>query len=653
MSNRLPQFKLTLRTKLLLPVTVGLLGGVLAIFVFIENLNSEINHLKKAAKTTELVKVMQPWMNAVTREINQKFAPVKDYQSTLETREAALIKTLEQYDELARFRSDMLTFLQSSRATLENINAATKPEVIRTLQKDMESMYWRAIDASGLNQPPNERASLLMASGVDGLPRLMSALRSSMVTLGMHLTAHVDEYSARAAVLGLRLRIDEARLAFKRRENGGMAASAIPNEIEAKYTEIEPALDEFLSNASLGFEFMVETSTSLEVNSRDLFSFLESATEKDLNQTAALLQEQAANLWALQLKVVIIATLLVGSIGIFTAFALRNILASIQSIKTQASRIADGNLVHTPKFTSSDELGNISRDIVKAQQSVSSSLKELKIAVDRGQEQAITLSGISQSLLCGVDEQTEKNHELMTNFHRLQDALNVAFERLRDLEVSAREGQEASQKGQLQVQTVLKQSQTLVKEAKTSKELMDKLKSEAASIQTINQVIEELSSQTNLLALNASIEAARAGEHGRGFAVVAEKVRSLADQTASASENIRESLTRLGHMTDQTSERLSDWAKTIHQTARESEATASHLNALGKYAENTSVRIRSMVELLEKPCAELGQIETRIQSVEHCSENSKKMADQLQETAEVLGQQSDNASKSMQHFKLA
>ena len=77
-----------------------------------------------------------------------------------------------------------------------------------------------------------------------------------------------------------------------------------------------------------------------------------------------------------------------------------------------------------------------------------------------------------------------------------------------------------------------------VAEAQTTNEHMARLTETVQEIGEVVSLIRNIAGQTNLLALNATIEAARAGEAGRGFAVVASEVKSLAVQTAKATEQI-------------------------------------------------------------------------------------------------------------------
>jgi methyl-accepting chemotaxis protein len=74
--------------------------------------------------------------------------------------------------------------------------------------------------------------------------------------------------------------------------------------------------------------------------------------------------------------------------------------------------------------------------------------------------------------------------------------------------------------------------------ARTAVALSETLSQQAGAIESILGLIREIAGQTNLLALNATIEAARAGDAGRGFAVVAQEVKSLANQTADATDDI-------------------------------------------------------------------------------------------------------------------
>lgn len=96
-----------------------------------------------------------------------------------------------------------------------------------------------------------------------------------------------------------------------------------------------------------------------------------------------------------------------------------------------------------------------------------------------------------------------------------------------------------------QTQDVLHSFEELNELIESNQQACDNLARQSNDINSIINLITDISAQTNLLALNAAIEAARAGEYGRGFAVVADEVRILAEKTQKATEEIRTNISIL------------------------------------------------------------------------------------------------------------
>ncbi|TFV69311.1 methyl-accepting chemotaxis protein [Bradyrhizobium frederickii] len=218
---------------------------------------------------------------------------------------------------------------------------------------------------------------------------------------------------------------------------------------------------------------------------------------------------------------------------------------------------------------------------------VSASAVQLESAASTLTRTAETTQSLS-SQVAGVSEQASSN---------MQSVATATEELSASVEEIGRQVRDSS-----------RIAEAAVVQAKETDGRIGKLSHAAQQIGEVVKLITAIAEQTNLLALNATIEAARAGEAGRGFAVVASEVKSLASQTAKATDEISSHIAGMQGATAESVAAIKEIGATIGQISSISTSIASAVEQQGAATQEIARSVQTVAQGTQTAATDIGQV---------------------------------------------
>ena len=343
-------------------------------------------------------------------------------------------------------------------------------------------------------------------------------------------------------------------------------------------------------------------------------------------------------------------------------------------------KLSSGNfIVRTEPSQRKDELGDVHRALYDMTLKIGDLLKEVSKTTEQmaaasqqlnssSMESANAATSVAQSVADAasvvVQQQTAVTNGTDSVASISQSVKSVSQE-TEEISQEADQAAKKAEAGNLVVEKSVNQIHSVEEKVRTTARLVDELGARSQEIGAIVDTISDLAGQTNLLALNAAIEAARAGEQGRGFAVVAEEVRKLAEQSATAAQQIADLIGRIQDDTSKAVASMDSDRQAVVQGAESVEGLRQVFEEINGLVIDVAGKIESMSDSIQYVADQsseitnhMEQIDTgaakvadNMQSISAATEEQSASAQEIASASDSLARQAQDVQEKLQKFK--
>ncbi len=353
---------------------------------------------------------------------------------------------------------------------------------------------------------------------------------------------------------------------------------------------------------------------------------------------------------------------LVTAAGLFVS---RGIVRPISAMTGAMGELAQGNkAIDIPARDRQDEIGDMAKAVevfkenaIEAERLAADQAKENEAKAKRAQKvedlsKAFdeSVSGVLNSVASATVEMRSTAEGMSTTAEQTNDRTRVVATAADDASGNVRTVASAAEELSSSIAEITSQvsqsadvASRATNEAEKANETVSGLAGAAQKIGDVVSLIQDIAEQTNLLALNATIEAARAGESGKGFAVVANEVKSLANQTAKATEEISQQIGSMQTATNETVEVISKIQKIISEISQNATAIASAV-------EEQNAATLEISRNTQQVSANMQEVTSNVGGVTEATKETSESATHVLEASDELSQQSETLRGEVNSF---